>query len=48
MGKARNIDKAMEHIKSLMANLDAHVISTVKRNMAELREFVSMPEEGMY
>ena len=46
VGKARNQEKAVEHIKSLMANLDSQEISTVNNNMTELRQFVSMPEEG--
>ncbi|XP_053391260.1 interferon-induced helicase C domain-containing protein 1-like [Mercenaria mercenaria] len=45
VGKARNEEKAMEHIKHLMANLDAQVICTVQRNMGELRQHVSLPEE---
>ena len=46
VGKARDVGKAVDHIKRLMANLDAHVISTVKSNIGELRENVSMPDEG--
>lgn len=48
VGKAKNEDKAVEHIKHLMANLDAQVISTVQKNMGELRQHVSLPEEGKH
>jgi hypothetical protein len=47
VGKAKNEDKAVEHIKQLMANLDAHVICTVQKNVGELRQHVSLPEEGI-
>ncbi|KAL4231864.1 Caspase recruitment domain [Mactra antiquata] len=45
VGKSRTIDKAVKHIKHLMANLDAHEICTVNDNITELREHVSLPEE---
>lgn len=48
VGKAKNEEKAVEHIKHLMANLDAQVISTVKNNVSELRQHVSLPEEETF
>ncbi|XP_052226852.1 ATP-dependent RNA helicase DHX58-like isoform X2 [Dreissena polymorpha] len=45
VGKARDVGKAVDHIKRLMANIDAHLISTVISNIGELREYVSMPDE---
>ena len=38
----------MQHIKSLMANLDSEIICTVKNNMSELRKFVNVPDEGEF
>ena len=46
MGKARNEEKAVEHIKKLMANLDAEMICTVQDNIQELRSYVALPDEG--
>ncbi|WAR21602.1 DDX58-like protein [Mya arenaria] len=45
VGKSRDTEKAVDHIKHLMANLDAEVICTVERNIGELREHVSLPDE---
>ena len=39
--------QAVQHIKSLMANLDSEVICTVQNNMSELRRYVNVPDEGM-
>ena len=39
--------QAVQHIKSLMANLDSAVICTVQNNMSELRRYVNVPDEGM-
>ena len=41
------MDQAVQHIKSLMANLDSEVICTVQNNMKELRSYVNVPDEGM-
>ena len=38
----------MQHIKSLMANLDSEIICTVQNNMSELRKFVNVPDEGEF
>ena len=48
VGKAKDENGAVKHIKSLMANLDSKVICTVQNNMAELRRFVNIPDEGIY
>ena len=47
VGKAKNVDQAVQHIKSLMANLDSEMICAVKNNMKELRSYVNVPDEGM-
>ena len=47
VGKAKDVKQAVQHIKSLMANLDSAVICTVQNNMSELRRYVNVPDEGM-
>ncbi|XP_053388614.1 interferon-induced helicase C domain-containing protein 1-like [Mercenaria mercenaria] len=46
--QARNEERAVEHIKHLMANLDAHVICTVQKYIGELRQHVILPEEEIH
>ncbi|KAL3863077.1 hypothetical protein ACJMK2_004854 [Sinanodonta woodiana] len=43
VGKACDILGAKTHIKKLMANLDAELISTVKENQEELQQHVATP-----
>ena len=46
VGKATRDYDAQDHILHLCANLDAPIISTVERNLDELKEIVPVPEEG--
>ncbi|KAK3611678.1 hypothetical protein CHS0354_012048 [Potamilus streckersoni] len=45
VGKARVIEQAKEHIKKLMANMDAQEISIVQNNLDELKCYVDVPSE---
>lgn len=46
VGKSRTEAEAMDYILKVCASLDVELISTVERNIAELRKHTNMPEEG--
>lgn len=45
MGKAKSQTQAISHIKSMMANLDANALVSVKENYAELAEKMNSPDQ---
>lgn len=45
VGKAKNEEKAMEWIYSMMANMDAEELSVVEDNRTELAQHVNIPEQ---
>ncbi|PFX15412.1 putative ATP-dependent RNA helicase DDX58 [Stylophora pistillata] len=47
-GKAKSVQKAEEHILLVSANLDAEVISTVRKNQSELKKFAKVPERNVH
>lgn len=47
VGKSTTVDKAINHILKLSANLDAQVLATVEANRKELERHVNRPNEGM-
>ncbi|XP_048727213.2 ATP-dependent RNA helicase DHX58-like isoform X9 [Ostrea edulis] len=47
VGKAKNVDQTVEHVKVMMANLDADVLVSVQRNRQELAEKMNTPEQSI-
>lgn len=45
VGKAKSVDQTVEHVKVMMANLDADVLVSVQRNRQELAEKMNTPEQ---
>lgn len=45
VGKAESQTQAISHIKSMMANLDANALVSVKENYAELAEKMNTPNQ---
>ena len=46
--KASTVDKAVESVLAIMANLDVNSITVVKKNLDELELTVPKPDESMY
>ena len=46
VGRTKNTDGAIEWIKTMMANLDAEELATVRINSDELHKHVIVPEQG--
>lgn len=46
VGKAKNEEKAMDWIFSMMANMDAEELCVVEENKAELAQHVNIPDQG--
>jgi len=42
------VEKAEKHILLVSANLDAEVISTVKKNQSELKKCANVPEREIF
>lgn len=42
------MEKAEKHILLVSANLDAEVISTVKKNQSELKKYANVPEREIF
>lgn len=47
VGKAKNEEKAMDWIFSMMANMDAEELCVVEENKAELAQHVNIPDQGV-
>ncbi|KAL9989319.1 hypothetical protein ACROYT_G003856 [Oculina patagonica] len=47
-GKAQSVEKAEKHILLVSANLDAAVISTVKKNEEELKKYANVPKREIF
>lgn len=47
-GKAQSVEKAEQHILLVSANLDAEVISTVKKNKEELKKYANIPKMEIF
>ena len=46
--KASTVDKAVQSVLAIMANLDVNSITVVKNNLDELEMTVPKPDESMY
>lgn len=46
VGKAKNEEKAMDWIFSMMANMDAEELCVVEENKAELAQHVNIPDQS--
>ncbi|XP_078348477.1 ATP-dependent RNA helicase DHX58-like [Oculina patagonica] len=47
-GKAQSVEKAEKHILLNSANLDAEIISTVKKNEEELKKYANVPKREIF
>jgi predicted protein tyrosine phosphatase len=46
VGKAKSVEQTVEHVKVMMANLDADALVSVRKNKQELAEKMNIPEQG--
>ena len=45
VGKGSSLGSAMEHIRAIMANMDADSLVTVRKNKQDLDDYVNIPEQ---
>ncbi|XP_062619359.1 antiviral innate immune response receptor RIG-I-like [Saccostrea cucullata] len=47
VGNARALENVVDHVKAMMANLDADVLVTVQENIEELNEKIKTPDQSI-